>query len=74
MRTSVLCGVVAMALVAGASVAFAEDKDAKEKTITGVVIDNACSKKPMKAEDPEAAAAKHPKSCALKEACAKSGY
>ena len=77
MRKTLVCGLVAVAMAAGASFVRAEDKDkgdAKEKTITGVVIDNACAGKPMKAEDPEAAAAKHPKTCALKESCAKSGY
>jgi hypothetical protein len=38
--------------------------------MTGVLIDNACGAK----QADEASAAKHPKACAMKEACAASGY
>lgn len=47
----------------------ADDK-AKGEKITGVLIDNACGSKQKDQES----AAKHPKSCSLKEGCAKSGF
>jgi hypothetical protein len=47
---------------------------AADEGIKGVLIDQACCAGKMKADDPEAAAAKHPKACCLKEGCAKSGY
>jgi hypothetical protein len=43
---------------------------AEDKEWTGVLIDNACGAK----QADEAAAAKHPISCAKKPACAASGY
>jgi len=46
----------------------------KAGTVNGVLIDNACGAKMMTKDDPQAAAADHPKSCAVKEACAASGY
>ena len=51
----------------------AADEDMKgQHDMTGVLIDNACgSKDSMKTEED---AAKHPMSCAKKEACAASGY
>src|SRR4051812_41829782 len=53
----------------------AADDDSKAKApITGVLTDNMCSGKFMSKDDPEAAAAKHPMSCAKKESCASSGY
>jgi hypothetical protein len=48
--------------------------DAAVTTFSGVLIDNACSKHFTDKDDPETAAAAHPKSCALKPACAASGY
>ena len=44
--------------------------DEKGHAMTGVLIDNACGAK----QKDEAAAAKHPLKCAMKEACAASGY
>src|SRR5688572_19826554 len=44
--------------------------DAKDKEVTGVLIDNTCGRK----QTSEEAAANHPKSCAMKDGCAKSGY
>jgi len=41
-----------------------------DHAMTGVLIDNACAAKTAD----EAAAAKHPKACAMKDACAASGY
>src|SRR4051812_7299569 len=43
---------------------------AEGHAMTGVLIDNACGAK----QKDEAAAAKHPISCAKKESCANSGY
>ena len=42
----------------------------EEKEVKGVLIDNACGAK----QDSEEKAAGHPKACAIKEGCAKSGY
>ena len=42
--------------------------------VTGVLIDQACGAKQMSKADPEKSAADHPKSCATKDSCAKSGY
>ncbi len=52
----------------------AADAAGQQATISGVVIDQACGAKMMTKDDPEKAAADHPKSCATKEACEKSGY
>jgi hypothetical protein len=45
-----------------------------DTTVSGVLIDQACGANMLKETDPETAAAKHPKSCATKDACAASGY
>jgi hypothetical protein len=50
------------------------DDNSKQTTITGILIDQACGAKMMNEDDPEKAAAAHPKSCATKDACAASGY
>jgi hypothetical protein len=44
------------------------------KAVTGVLIDQACGSKMVTKDNPEQAAASHPKSCAMKDACEKSGY
>ena len=53
-----------------AAVVKAANEDGKDKGWNGVLIDSACAKK----QKTEADAADHPKSCAMKEGCAKSGY
>ena len=50
------------------------DDAAKKSSTTGVLIDQACGGKQMGKDDPQAAAAKHPKACCMKEACAASGF
>lgn len=66
---------VAFALCLVAKFSLAADKsDSKTEKITGQLIDQKCGKTMMKKDDPEASAAKHPKSCATKESCAESGY
>src|SRR2546421_12127673 len=45
--------------------------EAKQETVTGVLIDKSCGSKQMKKDDPEKAAADHEKACALK--CGKNG-
>jgi hypothetical protein len=67
----ILAGVAALSLIVGVGVSKALE-DAKE--IKGVLIDQACGGKQMSKDDPEAAAAKHPKDCCLKDGCSKSGY
>ena len=71
MRKLLLTGIAAFSLFTGLAVVRAAD-EAKE--IKGVLIDQMCGGKQMSKDDPEAAAAGHPKACAAKESCAKSGY
>jgi len=53
----------------------ADDKsDSGKATLTGVLIDQACGSKMTEKDNPEQAAASHPRACAMKDACAKSGY
>ena len=69
MRKSLIAGVAVLGLMATALTTRADTKEYK-----GVLIDQNCGGKQMAKDDPEAAAAKHPKSCCLKEGCAKSGF
>jgi hypothetical protein len=71
MRKLLITGIAAFSLFTGLAVVRAAE-DAKE--IKGVLIDQMCGGKQMSKDDPEAAAAGHPKACAMKESCAKSGY
>ena len=77
MKRFLLAAVVACGLGVGAVGVRAADDDAKAagdsskaKEVKGVLIDNQCGSK----QDSEEKAANHPKGCALKEACAKSGF
>ena len=63
MKKSLFAGVALLSMAFGG---FAYGADEK---FTGVLIDQQCGK----GKD-EAAAAKHPAACAMKEGCAKSGY
>ena len=74
MKSFILAGVAALGLLIGSATVRAEDKDKEsDKTIHGVLIDNHCSTKMMKADDPAKAAADHEKACCLK--CGKdAGY
>ena len=56
--------------VSGVCLFIAGARAAEDHSMTGVLIDNACG---AKSAD-EAAAAKHPMKCAMKDACAASGY
>jgi hypothetical protein len=65
-----------------ATLALAQDKAAdkaakpakpKKMTLSGHIVDKACSAGRLKAADPMASAAGHTKACALKESCLKSG-
>jgi hypothetical protein len=64
------CGLGLFAVATNAADEKKDDSSASGKTFTGVLIDNQCGDKQKDAK----AAAKHPKACAMKEACAKSGY
>ncbi len=44
------------------------------QSVSGVLVDQACAAGMMKTDAPEAAAKKHTKACAIKEACEQSGY
>jgi hypothetical protein len=71
-----LAAIATIALLSASLVVRADD--AKEKIdsagITGILIDQHCGEKMMAKDKPEEAAADHPRDCAMKEACAKSGY
>jgi hypothetical protein len=73
MNKSLIAGALALGLSVLGGYSLAAD-DAKTEKITGVLIDQKCGKNQLSKEDPEAAAAKHPKACAAKEDCAKTGY
>jgi len=60
-----------MAVIALSLVAMAQGGKA---TLTGYIIDKACSARLAKKSDPQAAAAEEPTSCALMEGCLKSGF
>src|SRR5207244_12470455 len=68
MKSFILAGAAVVGLFVGAASVRAEDK-----TIHGVLVDNHCSAKMMKADDPDKAAAAHEKACCIK--CGKdAGY
>ena len=67
MRKSMIAGVALFSLFAGVAMSHAESKEIK-----GVLIDQSCCAKQMTKEDPETAAADHPKACAMK--CADKGF
>ena len=69
MRRILLTAALACGLCVVSSTASAADKEVK-----GVLIDNNCAKGQLAKANPEEAAEGHPKSCALKDGCAKSGY
>ena len=70
MRRILLTAAVACGLCLAGLSAHAAD----EKEVKGVLIDNNCAKGQLAKSNPEEEAAKHPKACAMKEGCAKSGY
>ena len=71
MRRILLTAAIACGLCAASFSARAADK---EKEVKGVLIDNNCGSKQMSKANPEEAAEGHPKSCAMKEGCAGSGF
>jgi len=54
-----------------ASLALAQDKNV---TLTGHLVDKACSGRFAKKDNPQEAAGTHTKNCSLMENCAKSGF
>ena len=60
-----------MAVIALSLVAMAQGD---KTTLTGYIIDKACSARLAKKSDPQAAASEEPTSCALMEGCVKSGF
>jgi len=71
MRRILIAAALACGLCVGLSVKAADKKD---KEIKGVLIDNNCAEKQMSKANPEEAAKGHPKTCAMKEGCASSGF
>jgi len=61
---------LAAVAVFGMSLFVANTRAGEDHAMTGVLIDNACAAKTAD----EAAATKHPLKCAMKDACAASGY
>jgi len=59
------------AIIALSLVVMAQDKSV---TLTGHIVDKACSAKVLKKDNVQAAAAAESKGCALADACAKSGF
>ena len=70
MRRILLTAAAACGLSILAFGASAQDAKGEAKEVKGVLIDNACGGK----QASEESAANHPKACATKEGCAKSGY
>ena len=60
-----------MATLVLSVVAMAQEKSV---TLTGNIVDKACSARVAKKEDAQAAAAGHTKGCSLMDTCAKSGF
>jgi len=59
------------AIIALSFVVMAQDKSV---TLTGNIVDKACSARVLKKDDVQAAASGHTKGCSLMENCAKSGF
>jgi hypothetical protein len=60
--------------IARAAVTEEKNDGGQKDSFTGVLIDQACGSKMTEKDNPEEAAAAHTKSCAMKDACQKSGY
>ena len=74
MRTLLLATLFGAGLSLSPTLLWADDAPKMDKTVTGVLIDNHCGDGMLKKDDPEAAAAKNGKACALTAECAASGY
>lgn len=48
--------------------------DGQKVTLTGNIVDKACSARVAKKDNPQEAAAGHTKNCSLTDGCAKSGF
>lgn len=70
MKTTLAIGAIGM-LLALSTLALAQGE---KKTLSGNIVDKACSGKVGKAANPQEAAAGHTKKCALSENCKASGY
>jgi len=73
MKATLSLGLAAM-IVISALATFTHARPDDAKSVTGVLIDQACAAKMMSKDDPQAAATKHPKACCMKDACASSGF
>jgi len=65
----VICLLIALGMVGIASASGQESV-----TLTGHIVDKACSARVAKKDNPQEAAAGHTKGCSLMEGCAKSGF
>jgi hypothetical protein len=72
MRKSIITAVAALGLGVGLFAVAPQSRAADEKEIKGVLIDQHCAEKFTSKKNPEKAAMKHTKECAVK--CADSGY
>jgi hypothetical protein len=62
---------VALLLVTGGALGLAQGET---RTLSGHIVDKACSARVSKSEDPQQAASKHTRKCALMENCKASCY
>jgi hypothetical protein len=69
----ILISLAAVSIVIAAMVVLVSAQD-KSVSLTGSIVDKACSARHAKAPDPMVAAAGHTKKCALMPNCAGSGY
>jgi hypothetical protein len=69
----ILTSLAAVSIVAAALVVLVSAQD-KAVSLTGSIVDKACSARHAKAPDPMVAAAGHTKKCALMPNCAGSGF
>lgn len=69
----IMTSFAAVSIVAAALVVLVSAQD-KAVTLTGSIVDKACSARHAKAPDPMVAAAGHTKKCALMPNCAGSGF
>ncbi len=71
MRKTLYPAIVILALLSFVALGLTQEE---KKTLTGYLVDKACSARLAKQSDPMAAAANHTRGCALMDNCATSGY
>lgn len=69
-----LVSLIAASLLLAGLVVLGTAQTGSSVSLTGPIVDKACSARFAKASDPQTASAAHTRKCALMENCAKSGY